>query len=195
MAQGASGMLSIEGHPSGAIYVDHGQIVFAQSSSTPDLSVRLHGTLRPSFGLRELLAAADRPDRDIGTILVQQAYLTRDELQAILRSVVVDALIALTAPADEDAFVSRIGFASSVTHWASAFLTLDASSLQTVAGPCTPCSPQTEVGPCTPCSPQALAPLPRRTHEAQIAPPVAPAVAPASTDVLRRVLDGLRRNA
>ena len=183
MAQGASGMLSIEGHPSGAIYVDHGQIVFAQSSWTPDLSVRLHGTLRPSFGLRDLLAAADRPDRDIGTILVQQAYLTRDELQAILRSVVVDALIALTAPADEDAFVSRIGFASSVTHWASAFLTLDASSLHTKAGLCTPFSPQ------------ALAALPRRTHEAQVAPPIGPAVALTSTDVLRRVLDGLRRNA
>jgi hypothetical protein len=130
-----------------------------------------------------VLAGGDRPDRDIGTVLVQHDYLARGELQAILRSVVVDALIALTAPADEDAFVSRIGFASSVTHWARAFLTLDAGSLQTEAASlCTPCPPKP--------SPRCRV-VPTRPGSRN---PSGPAVASTSTDLLRRVLNGLRRS-
>jgi hypothetical protein len=71
-----------------------GQITFAQASWIPDLSARLLGALRLSAASRELITGPDRPDCDIGTVLVQRNYLSRRDLQAILRSVVVDAALA-----------------------------------------------------------------------------------------------------
>ena len=59
-------------------------------------------------------------------MLVQPTYLSRGDLQAILRSVVVDAALVLMLPADRDAFISDIRFAAPGTpgangHWACAF--------------------------------------------------------------------------
>jgi len=124
-----SGIMEIDGNPAGTIYLNHGQITFAQASWIPDLSARLLGALRPSAASRELIAGPDRPDRDIGTVLVQRNCLSRGDLQAILRSVVVDAALVLMLPADGDAFVSDIRFAAPGTpgarpHWAGAFSSL-----------------------------------------------------------------------
>jgi DNA-binding NarL/FixJ family response regulator len=128
--QQASGMLEVYGNPAGTVYFDQGQIAFARASWIPDLSARLLGALRPSAESRDLLVDGDRPDRDICTMLVQQKDLTRAELQKILRSVVVDAVIVLTMPADEDSFVSDIRFAPSGPHWASAFSRLHVDSVR-----------------------------------------------------------------
>ena len=104
--------MEIHGNPAGTIYLNHGQITFAQASWIPDLSARLLGALRLSAASRELITGPDRPDRDIGTVLVQRNYLSRSDLQAILRSVVVDAALVLMLPADRDAFISDIRFAA-----------------------------------------------------------------------------------
>jgi hypothetical protein len=85
--------------------------------------------LRPPAESLDLLTGADEPDRDIGTFLVQRNYLTIGELAAILRSVVVDTVIALTALADQDAFVSDIRFVPAGAHWAAAFSCLDVASV------------------------------------------------------------------
>lgn len=89
--------------------------------------------LQPPAESLDLLTGADEPDRDIGTFLVQRNYLTIGELAAILRSVVVDTVIALTALADQDAFVSDIRFAPAGAHWAAAFSCLDVASVLTEA--------------------------------------------------------------
>ena len=124
-----SGIMEIDGNPAGTIYLNHGQITFAQACWIPDLSARLLGAPRLSAASRDLIAGPDRPDRDIGTVLVQRNYLSRSDLQAILRSVVVDAALVLMLPADRDAFVSDIRFAAPGTqwangHWAGAFSSL-----------------------------------------------------------------------
>jgi len=80
--------------------------------------------LRPSAAAPGLIADPDRPDRDIGSVLVQRKYLSRDELQAILCSVIMDAALVLMAPADQDAFVSDVRFAAPGAHWAGAFSSL-----------------------------------------------------------------------
>jgi hypothetical protein len=85
--------------------------------------------LQPPAESLDLLTGADEPDRDIGTFLVQRNYLTIGELAAILRSVVVDTVIALTALADQDAFVSEIRFVPAGAHWAAAFSCLDVPSV------------------------------------------------------------------
>ncbi len=114
-----SGIMEVDGNPAGSIYLNHGQITFAQASWIPDLSARLLGALRLSAVSRELIAGPDRPDRDIGTVLVQRNYLSRGDLRALLRSVVVDAALVLMLPADQDVFVSDIRFAAPGTHWAN----------------------------------------------------------------------------
>jgi len=126
-------VLQVEGSPAGTIYLDRGQITFARASWTPDLSARLLRAMRPSPESRELLTGGDRPDRDIGTILIQRNYLSRAELQQILRSVVVDAIIALTTPSDEDAFISDVRFTAPVAHWAGHFSSLDFAAIQAEA--------------------------------------------------------------
>lgn len=78
-------------------------------------------SIRPSAAAPDLIADPDRPDRDIGSVLVQRKYLSRAELQAILCSVIMDAALVLMAPVDQDAFVSDVPFAAPGTHRAGAF--------------------------------------------------------------------------
>lgn len=75
----------------------------------------------------------DRSEGDICTTLVQQNDLTVAELQKILRSVVVDAVIVLTMPSEKDVFVSDIRFTTSGTHWSGAFSRLRVDAVQTEA--------------------------------------------------------------
>jgi uncharacterized protein DUF4388 len=122
--QRVSGILEIDGNPAGAIYLNQGQITFARASGIPDLSARLPRVLLPSAPAPDLIDEPDRPDRDIGTELVQRQYLSRGDLQAILRSIVVDAALVLMVPVDQDAFVSDVRFAAPGAHWAGAFSSL-----------------------------------------------------------------------
>ncbi len=119
-----SGVLEIDGNPAGTIYLNQGQITFARASWIPDLSARLPRVLVPSATSPDLIAEPDRPDRDIGTELVQRQFLSRPDLQAILRSIVVDAALVLMVPVDQDAFVSDVRFAAPGAHWAGAFSSL-----------------------------------------------------------------------
>jgi hypothetical protein len=128
-ARRASGILEIGGDPSGTVYFDQGQITCARASWVPDIGARLLGALEPPAGSLELLAGADEPDRDIGTFLIQRNYLSIGDLATILRSVVVDTVIALTGLADEDTLVSGIRFAPAGAHWAAAFSCLDVASV------------------------------------------------------------------
>ena len=57
-AQGASGVLEVKGDPSGAIYLDGGQIAFAGASWVPGLVARLRGVRTVARrASRDLLAA------------------------------------------------------------------------------------------------------------------------------------------
>jgi hypothetical protein len=128
-ARRASGILEIDGDPAGTVYFDQGQITCARASWTPDIGARLLGVLRPSADSLDLLTGASEPDRDIGTFLVQRNYLTIAELAAILRSVVVDTVIALTAFTDAGTFISAIRFTPAGAHWAAAFSCLEVDSV------------------------------------------------------------------
>ena len=132
-ARQSSGVLHVEGDPAGAVYVDAGLITFARASWVPDLSARLRGLLGRRAESRELLADAERPDRDIGTLLVRRHYLTADDLGAILRSAIVDAVIALTEPAAEDSFVSDLRFDVTDPHWAGAYARVSVDSVRAEA--------------------------------------------------------------
>jgi uncharacterized protein DUF4388 len=131
--QQSSGVLYVEGNPGGTVYFDAGLITFARASWIPDLNARLRGSLPRRGEWRELLADAERPDRDIGTLLVRRHYLTADELGAILRSVIVDAVIALTAQAGEDSFVSDLRFVATDPHWAGAYARLPVDAVRAEA--------------------------------------------------------------
>jgi uncharacterized protein DUF4388 len=130
--QRASGVLEIDGNPAGAIYLDRGEITYAQASWVPDLAARFCASQRPPADVRALLLGGD-PDgcgpaggveghRDLGATLL--SCVSRAELHALLRSVIVDAVLALTVPLSGDAAVSAIRFEAPRAHWASAFARL-----------------------------------------------------------------------
>ena len=140
--QHASGVLEIDGNPAGVIYLDQGQITYAQASWVPDLAARFCASQQPPADVRALLlggdpgggdpggsdrGGADR-DRDLGMILL--SCVSRTELQELLRSVIVDAVLALTVPLSSDAAVSGIRFEAPRAHWASAFARLPLDSVR-----------------------------------------------------------------
>lgn len=144
--QRASGVLEIDGDPAGAVYLDQGQITYAQASWVPDLAARFCASQQPPAEVRALLfgsdpdgrtpagrAPADRADGqpDLAAILLTCA--SQAELQALLRSVIVDAMLALTVPLFGDAAVSGIRFEAPRAHWASAFARLSLDSVRAEA--------------------------------------------------------------
>jgi hypothetical protein len=128
-----TGVVEIDGNPDGAIYLDKRDITFARASWSPDLVARLYGVLEPTADVRELLDSEDRPDRDLGTMLLRRGYLTVSQLQAILRSVVVDAVTVLTVPLTGDCVLAGIRFESARTHWAQSFCRLPVQLAQAEA--------------------------------------------------------------
>src|SRR5580658_6564014 len=125
-AQRASGVVEIDGDPAGVIYLDQGQVTYAEASWVPDLAARFCASQQPPADVRALLLGGD-PDGDPGTVLL--SCVSRAELQALLRSVIVDAIIALTVPLS-GAAVSGIRFEAPRAHWASAFARLPLDSVR-----------------------------------------------------------------
>ena len=125
-AQRASGVLEIDGDPAGVIYLDQGQVTYAQASWVPDLAARFCASQQPPADVRALLLGGD-PGGDPGTVLL--SCVSRAELQALLRSVIVNAIIALTVP-PSGAAVSGIRFEAPRAHWASAFARLPLDSVR-----------------------------------------------------------------
>ena len=122
--QRASGVLEIDGNPAGAIYLDRGYITFARASQVPDLVARLTYLLRPSGELGHLLHGGDQPDRDMGALLIQHRAIGADQLQAIVRSAVVDAVLVFLVPVVGESFVSDIRFRVPGAHWAGSYFRL-----------------------------------------------------------------------
>jgi hypothetical protein len=131
--QNACGALEVEGRPGGVIYLDKGQITYAESDWSPDLAARLLGTLRSAAGLRELIGAGDQPAGNLGALLIEHGHVSADELAALLHSVIVDAIIALTVPLADEAEVAGMRLVSGRLHWAGAFTRLPISAVRTEA--------------------------------------------------------------
>jgi hypothetical protein len=107
-AREASGVLEVTGDPSGAIYLDGGQIAFARASWVPGLAARLR-TVAPGLGaLAEMSSGRDSDDAAIAGQAVQRGYLTPDGLHELIRSIVVDAFLVLTIPLTADSRVAAI---------------------------------------------------------------------------------------
>jgi Domain of unknown function (DUF4388) len=131
--QNASGELQIDGRPGGAIYLDQGEITFARSAWSPDLGTRLRASIGSAPGLRDLLAEPDDPGSEVGRELVRRGYLTAEALSAILRSVVLDAVIVLTVPLSSDASIDGIRLVTGESHWAAEFCRLSTATVRAEA--------------------------------------------------------------
>ena len=128
-AQGASGVLEVKGDPSGAIYLDGGQIAFAGASWVPGLIPRLSG-LRPSPAGLRLLAEPDADDAAVAAQAVQRGCLSVAGLHELIRSIVVDAFLVLVVPLAADSPVASIRFTSTRTYWTELFPRLAIDSVR-----------------------------------------------------------------
>ena len=79
----------------------------------------------------QLLPGADQPDRDIGAQLARA--IGANQLQAIVRSAVVDAVLVFLVPIGGDSFVSDIRFQVPGAHWAGSYFRLPVDLVQAEA--------------------------------------------------------------
>ena len=126
---GASGTMRIDGDPSGTICLNGGDLTFAESSSVPDLATRLAGSQRLPDAEWRVLLKRGQSRGEIGPLLVERGVITRDDLRAVLRSAVLDAVIALTAPMTAGRFVATTRFAPRESHPAGSMLRLSIESV------------------------------------------------------------------
>lgn len=134
---GASGALEIDTGPrsGGTIYLEDGYITFATSSAVPDLAARLIGSGRLSGDQWSQLLGESHPYGWIATGLVERSFISKDDLRSVLRSVALDAIMAMTAPPAGGPVPARIRFTPLAWHWARSVLRLDAGSVRAeVAG-------------------------------------------------------------
>ncbi len=128
--RGASGAMEITGHPGGIVYVRNGYLVWAESPAAPDLGARLIGSGRLPSGAWDQIAREDGPDGTIGATLVSRDFLTRAELERLLQSVVLDALLALTKPFAGECRVTGFRFVPQRSHWAETVLAMDVAMVR-----------------------------------------------------------------
>ena len=132
LAQGeASGALEINGQPGGIVYLLAGRLTFAESPAVPDLGTRLIRSGRIQPDVWDQLAWGSRPDGATGSALVGRGIVTAAELQRLLQSIALDALLALTTPFAGECAVAGIWFAPQRSHWAEADLAMDVASVRT----------------------------------------------------------------
>jgi hypothetical protein len=125
--QGASGVLRISGNPSGAVYLDQGQVGYAEASWVPGLAARLPELAR--------IGADDDGDhdRDLGALLLAGSHVTKATLKARLKSAALDALLVLTMPLPDRTFIAGTRFETPGSHWASAYARFDIDHLRSQA--------------------------------------------------------------
>jgi Domain of unknown function (DUF4388) len=127
--QRASGVLEIDGDPAGAVYLECGEITFAQSSWSPPLAARLGGILAPGAELPGQPPgqppAGGPDDASLAQLVLERGWVTREGLAALLRSVIVDAILVLTVPLAADSAVSGVRFEAPRAHWAASLTRLD----------------------------------------------------------------------
>ena len=126
-------MLEIKGRPSGAIYLERGQVAFAHASWVPGLTSRLRGALQPTEELLELLRRWDQADPGIAELVVRRHYISSEELHALVGSIVVDAFVFLTAAPASESHVSAIRFDSAGASWPDSFPRMKVASVRTEA--------------------------------------------------------------
>lgn len=117
VAREESGVIEVAGSPSGAIYLDGGDIAFAWASWVPGLAPRLRASCPALPALAELPPGQDADDIAIAGLAIRRGYLTAAGLEEILRSIVVDSFLVLTIPLAADSPVTGIRFTSTRTYW------------------------------------------------------------------------------
>ncbi|MEV0967592.1 hypothetical protein [Microtetraspora glauca] len=123
---GASGALKIDGDPGGTIYLDGGYVTFAEAAGVPDLAARLIGSRRVSTEQWNTLRAEGRRAGGFDALLVEQGLIDEGDMLAVLRSVVLDAITAMTAPVAGGPSVTGVLFVPLERSWAGAMLRLEA---------------------------------------------------------------------
>jgi hypothetical protein len=108
--QGASGALQISGDPGGTIYLSEGYLAFAESAAAPDLESRLVNSRRLMADQWSRAQQDSQPDGCAGDLLLRRGLIDIAEWQALLRSAVLDALLALALQLAGDPLAAGTSF-------------------------------------------------------------------------------------
>ncbi len=132
----ATGAVEISGRPGGILHLNQGRLTFAESPGVPDLGTRLVGSGRVASDVwdqivRESpLGSPGLPDGAPGAALAGLGIVTVTELQRLLQSITLDALLALTTSFVGECSVSGLWFMTRRSHWAETILAMDIGSVR-----------------------------------------------------------------
>ncbi len=132
----ATGAAEISGRPGGIVYLNQGRLTFAESPGVPDLGTRLvrSGRLAPDVWdqiARESPPGSPAvPDGVAGAALAGRGIISAAELQRLLQSITLDALLALTTPFVGECSVRGLWFMTQRSHWAETVLAMDIGSVR-----------------------------------------------------------------
>jgi hypothetical protein len=129
VTRGMSGVLEIDGNPSGRVYLDGGQIAYARASWVPGLAARLRA-IAPSLVSEELPSSGDAGDAAAAELVVGCGYLTTASLHELIKSIVVDAFLVLTIPLAEDYSLAAIRFTQPPASWPGLFPRLSLAAVR-----------------------------------------------------------------
>jgi len=132
----ATGAVEISGRPGGILYLNQGRLTFAESPGVPDLGTRLVGSGRVAPDVWDQIVRESPPGSSVvpdgapGAALAGGGIITATELQRLLQSISLDALLALTTPFVGQCSVSGLWFMTQRSHWAETILAMDIGSVR-----------------------------------------------------------------
>lgn len=132
----ATGAVEISGRPGGIFYLNQGRLTFAESPGVPDLGTRLVGSGRVAPDVWDQIVRESPPgspgvpDGAPGAALAGRGIITAAELQRLLQSITLDALLALTMPFVGKCSVRGLWFMTQRSHWAETVLAMDIGSVR-----------------------------------------------------------------
>ena len=127
--QRASGALEISGNPGGAVFLSGGYLAFAESPAVPDLRSRLIRSQRLTADQWNQVIESDQAQGGVGALLVSRGIMTWGELRDLLRSMALDALIALVVSLSAEPPAASVRFWPRRSHWVGSLLRLDIRSV------------------------------------------------------------------
>jgi hypothetical protein len=118
--RGMTGVLELEGNPSGRVYLDGGKIAYARASWVPGLAARLRA-IAPSLVSEQPPPSRDAADAAAARFVVGHGYLTTTSLHELIKSIVVDVFLVLTIPLAEDYPIAAVRFTQTQASWTGLF--------------------------------------------------------------------------
>lgn len=123
-----TGALVVGGHPGGppggAVYLQDGAVIYAESPGAPGVGELLTASGRLAGRTWQAALDAGAPSAKVGRLLLDQGHLTQGELELCVLGAIYDAAYFVLSPAS-----APVDFRAGAGHWLGAVVRVDAAAV------------------------------------------------------------------